>query len=613
MTFIRTAGSALMLLLTTALPAQRNADEARQALLAGNQRFVAGKSIQQPLGEGVRRTLARGQSPFAVVVCCTDSRVVPEHVFNTGLGELFVIRVAGNACDPTTVASIEHAADQLGVQFGVILAHEQCDAIAACVEQTRGTKATTTAPRSAAVQSLLERLEPAARKALARDLGGAELLQCAEEENAHRAVHDCLRQSALLRRLQQAGRFQLVAARYHLSSGEVEWLPQRPLPELRQDQPLVATGSVPQGLAPHVALRLLQGGHRRFLADGRPMGSIDPARRADLTLGQQPLAIVLTCADSRVCPEHLFDAGLGELVVIRNHGNTLSDEALASIESAVASNGTSLLLVMGHTRCTAIQGALTPPPEQQLTPSTRALLSRLEPAMEKARRLARNGDVVDVAAREHAVRVVQEARSRSPLLQQLEQQGRFALLPTLYDVASGDLHWLPEGEAHGASAMPPAMPSGETAKGGTTAKPGGSHGAGDAHAPHHESPGAADATPTAAKPLHSGHGASSHELAALVDHDHDHGAPATNAHEGAHADAHAGHPTGAHGTTTAHGTGDGHGQADGHGQRTNAAPAAPPTKKGSGFDPLDPITLVGIAGVASLLLAAVVVLSTRRA
>jgi hypothetical protein len=97
----------------------------------------------------------------------------------------------------------------------------------------------------------------------------------------------------------------MLPARYHQGSGQVEWLTPRPLPP----PPLAAGGR--RAREPRVALRLLRGRAPPLPNDGRPLGDIGPERRADLTQGQQPTAIVVTCADSRV-PEHLFDAGLGE-------------------------------------------------------------------------------------------------------------------------------------------------------------------------------------------------------------------------------------------------------------------------------------------------------------
>ena len=455
---------------TTAVAgAQRTPDEALRALRDGNDRFAAGRSVVPPLGEGVRRTLARGASPFAVVLCCADSRVPPEHVFNCGLGDLVVVRVAGAMASAEAVAALEDAVERLGVPLGLVLAHEDCGAIAAALDP-----AAVPAP-GPAMRALLERIEPSLRQVRERALADKELRDAAEDEHAQATVHECLRRSPLLRRHATAGRFRLVAARYHLEAGTVEWLPERPLPA---ESPLERAATPLPAVPPHVALRLLQAGHRRFLGDGAPTADLTARRRSELAFGQQPVAIVLACADARVAPEHLFDAGLGELAVLRLPGHTLNDDALASIEHAAGALGASLLVVLGHTGCEALHAAARHPERSELTPSQRALLLRLEPAVAAARAAALPGEpVAEHAVRGHALRTVAEVRARSALLRELEQAGRFVVLGCVYDVAAGDLEWLkdaapsaPRVRADGADALephpapapaPPAAPAGE--------------------------------------------------------------------------------------------------------------------------------------------------------
>ncbi|MCA8966007.1 MAG: hypothetical protein KDC48_14070 [Planctomycetes bacterium] len=613
-------------LLAGSLLAQKTPDEALRALQEGNRRFAEGKSVPQPLGEGVRRTLARGQAPFAVVVTCADSRVPPEHLFNAGLGELFVIRVAGNVADPEVIASIEYAVEHLQAPLCVVLGHEDCGAVGATIDQVQTLEHDhAAAGPSPAMQHLLEQIEPAVRRARARELGGKELRDACEEENVHLSVGECLRRSSLLRRYSQTGKFRMVPARYHLGSGEVEWLSPRPLPPAPTAQTMPPVHVVPMGMPPHVALRLLQAGHRRFLGDGLPAGDLSAPRREALTLGQRPLAIVLTCADSRVAPEHLFDAGLGELFVIRVAGNTLNEDVLASIEYAAMHTGTSLLVVMGHTRCGAITAAADLAAGQgsreDLTPSMRSLLTRLEPSVEKARGTGARGEqVVDLAVRGNVLRTVAEARARSAVLRQLESQGRFAVLASVYDVGSGDLTWLKEPSTP--AEMPAAAPMGETAP------PQGGHARDD-----HEPETAHDAGHEPTEPKHDAEHAAGHDAGTppldWADHDvqiatppqpaaeaHHDAAPATDDHREGHEapakhDAPEAHE--AHGATDPHH--DGHEGHDAHaapthpGEHAEAAPDAHGSLLG---ERLDPIPLVGILGIASLLLAGVIAVSSRR-
>ncbi|MFO1032211.1 MAG: carbonic anhydrase [Planctomycetota bacterium] len=677
MKFSTTIGSTLLLFLAaTWLPAQRTPDEALRALQEGNQRFQSERSQLQPLGEGVRRTLARGQNPFAVVICCADSQVPPEHLFNTGLGELYVIRTAGHTIDAEAIAGLEHAVAELNVPLCVVLGHEGCAAVAQSVDQVQAK--TQQRADSDHLQQLLEQIEPAVRKVRHRDLGGKELCSACEEEHAHGTVAECLRRSAVLRRFASVGKVKIVAARCHQASGEVEWLPIRPLPAEPEARSNIPLGAVPSGTPPHVALRMLQAGHRRFLGDGKPTADLGKARREALVEGQTPSVIVLTCADSRVVPEHIFDAGLGELFVIRTPGNVLTENALASIEQAAQRFGSSLLLVLGHERCDMVHAAADAPERQDLSPNMRALLQRIEPSVAKARATGAPREIESLATHLHAGRTLVEARSRSRLLRELENSGRFAMLASIYDVASGDITWLkeaaPAGEptaahvpahgggnaskpdshgthtsdtkshaAHDAPAphdLPvvdwdtPAAPAGEVAPphgahgdahgsaghDGAHGEPHGSTGHDDAHGEPHGSAGHDDAH---AEP----HGSTGHDDAhaephGSAGHDDAHGEPhGSTGHDDAHAEPHGstghddahGEPHGSAGHDDAHSephgsTGHDDAHSEPHGSTGHDdAHAAPGATKAS-VSWRDPIVLVGLTGVASLLAAALLAL-----
>lgn len=109
-------------------------DEALERLLAGNQRYVNDKEQHPDESLARRRELAAGQKPFAVVLGCADSRVPPELLFDQGLGDLFVIRVAGNIVDDAILGTIEYAVEHLGTKLIIVLGHEKCGAISAAVE-----------------------------------------------------------------------------------------------------------------------------------------------------------------------------------------------------------------------------------------------------------------------------------------------------------------------------------------------------------------------------------------------------------------------------------------------------------------------------------------------
>src|SRR5512135_57193 len=111
------------------------ADEALQKLMDGNKHYVAQQmSSQKMCSISVRESLVKSQKPFAIILSCSDSRVPPEIIFDKGLGEIFVVRVAGNIPDPVVLGSIEYAAEHLGSPLVMVLGHERCGAVKATVE-----------------------------------------------------------------------------------------------------------------------------------------------------------------------------------------------------------------------------------------------------------------------------------------------------------------------------------------------------------------------------------------------------------------------------------------------------------------------------------------------
>ena len=441
--------------LFTTAAAQSTPGAALRLLKVGNQQFVAGHDSRSPLDPGRQRTLAQGQHPFAVVLCCTDSRVSPEHVFNTDLGDLFVVRIAGNVLSSEALASVEYAAEHLGCKLCVVLSHEGCGAIAeSTLRAAEARDGQPTATASPALEQLLRAIEPAAQQAL-DEVGDSQFLNHhAERNHARNTALECLRRSELLRRLHELGNFDVRPARYRLETGKVDWLPTRPLPSEtspRLDRPSATSPTVP----PHAALRLLQAGHRRFLNRSQPLGDISRDKRKVLSAAQKPLAVVLSCADSRVVPERIFDSDLGDLCVVRMAGNVLTDEVLASIELAVTQGGAPLLVVMGHSLCETLELSLEHPAKDWRTPHQRALQEALDPVIAASRlKATRSRDLVDLAARANVRRSIEQARARSTVLQQLEAQGLFSMIPALYDLQSGDLQWLSDEATRHAHPLP---------------------------------------------------------------------------------------------------------------------------------------------------------------
>lgn len=194
-------------------PAETAEDALRQ-LKAGNARFVAGKAVRKRLTvERVKQT-ATAQKPEAIVLGCADSRVPPEIIFDEGIGDLFVVRVAGNIAEPATLGSIEYAAEHLGVPLVVVLGHHGCGAIKAAAEAGGAAEGN--------VGAILKEVQPAlasARQAPARE----GLVNDAAHANVKLVSRRLVEESPALKHLAETGKVKIVTAVYDLGSGRVEW------------------------------------------------------------------------------------------------------------------------------------------------------------------------------------------------------------------------------------------------------------------------------------------------------------------------------------------------------------------------------------------------------
>lgn len=191
-------------------------DEAVGRLMDGNKRFVAGSSTQPDLSDARKKELAGGQHPSAIVVTCSDSRVAPEHIFNQGLGDIFVIRTAGNVLDPIALGSVEYAAEHLHTPLLVIMGHEKCGAVAAAMEAPDKPEGN--------IGSILVKILPAVKKAKASGGTKEEMLDKAIRRNVVLSHNAVLKQSPVLKHLAEEGELKVIEALYHLTSGEVEIL-----------------------------------------------------------------------------------------------------------------------------------------------------------------------------------------------------------------------------------------------------------------------------------------------------------------------------------------------------------------------------------------------------
>jgi carbonic anhydrase len=183
--------------------------------------------------------------------------------------------------------------------------------------------------------------------------------------------------------------------------------------------------------SPQKALNLLQQGNARFSEERLEHPRRDAKTRKKLTAGQNPFAAILTCADSRVSPDLVFDKGLGDLFVIRNAGNVAGPTAIASIEYAVAVLGVSLVVVMGHDQCGAVQAAI----DGVKTGHIGAVTDRIQPALKMAKDL--EGNLLDNAIRLHAQRMAAQLRKTDPIIRPAWSEGKLKIISATYSLQTG--------------------------------------------------------------------------------------------------------------------------------------------------------------------------------
>jgi carbonic anhydrase len=189
---------------------------ALQRLMDGNARYVSGKLTHPNLGAERRKSLAGSQSPFAVILTCADSRVAPELVFDQGLGDLFVVRVAGNVVDDVVMGSIEYAVVHLGSPLVMVLGHERCGAVKATVDALAGKGSEE--DRETKIGALANLIAPAVKSVPANS---PDKVEAAVTANERRGAHLLLTTSPPLAERVKANRLQIVSARYDLDDGRV--------------------------------------------------------------------------------------------------------------------------------------------------------------------------------------------------------------------------------------------------------------------------------------------------------------------------------------------------------------------------------------------------------
>jgi len=196
-----------------------NAEEALSLLKEGNARFIAMKMQYPDINTERRtRTAQDGQKPFSIVLACSDSRVPVEAIFDRGIGDIFVVRVAGNiATDPSVIGSIEYAAEHLGSPLLVIMGHTGCGAV----------KAAISGPRLEGDIRIIQKTIETVAERVEKDhfeLQGESLTLAVVKENVLQAKKDILSDSKEIGRMTEEGKLKIVTAVYDLNTGMVDWM-----------------------------------------------------------------------------------------------------------------------------------------------------------------------------------------------------------------------------------------------------------------------------------------------------------------------------------------------------------------------------------------------------
>lgn len=214
-----------------------------------------------------------------------------------------------------------------------------------------------------------------------------------------------------------------------------------PLVQLATGRSSSLTKAQRDSLTPSQIIEELKRGNERFRT-GKMIARDYLAEKRASAPGQYPAAVVLGCLDSRVPAEIVFDTGIGDTFVGRVAGNVVNDDILGSMEFACGVSGAKVVLVLGHTACGAVKGAIDDVVLGNLT----GLLARIKPAIPATKfegeKSSKNPPYVDAVARTNVVLGLEEIRRRSPILQDLEKNGKIMITGAMYDLSSGTVDYV---------------------------------------------------------------------------------------------------------------------------------------------------------------------------
>lgn len=197
-------------------------------------------------------------------------------------------------------------------------------------------------------------------------------------------------------------------------------------------------------LTPSKALELLKEGNKRFVNNLKADRDL-LQQASETTNGQHPLAVILSCIDSRTSAELIFDQGIGDIFSARVAGNVINEDILGSMEFACKLAGSKIIVVLGHSQCGAVKGACDHVEMGNLT----ALLKKIQPAVEaetetKENRTSKNSAFVEKVTAINVEKTVQLIMEQSPILKEMIESGQIGIIGGVHDLATGQVHYLPE-------------------------------------------------------------------------------------------------------------------------------------------------------------------------
>jgi len=205
-------------------------NDALQKLMDGNKRYVENQMTSASLnGAATRTSLAKSQKPYAIILSCSDSRVPPEIVFDKGLGEIFVVRVAGNIPDPIVLGSIEYAAEHLGSPLVMVLGHERCGAVKATVDSKGKTTGSANIDAivkyvGSAIKVAVKDCEVCKGEKKCAESKKDDFVECLVDANTRMVAAGLTKKSRILKHLVDEKKLRIVAAKYDLDDGTVSLL-----------------------------------------------------------------------------------------------------------------------------------------------------------------------------------------------------------------------------------------------------------------------------------------------------------------------------------------------------------------------------------------------------